>query len=99
MKYFIILFFSIFLLSPLYAENIVPPPAATPPKINVNTADIKALTQSVKGIGRKRAEAIIQYREKNGVFKSLNDLAKVPGLGKNFVEHHQADINRIFVLK
>jgi comEA protein len=52
-------------------------PAAT--KVNINMADEAALT-SVKGIGKSRAKAIIAYREKNGMFKSVADLTKVKGI-------------------
>jgi len=52
-------------------------PAAT--KVNINTADEAALT-SVKGIGKSRAKAILAYREKNGAFKSVDDLTKVKGI-------------------
>ena len=44
--------------------------------ININSADITTL-QKVKGISKKKAEAIISYRDKNGSFKSLEDLLKV----------------------
>ena len=56
--------------------------------ININTADKEAL-MSIKGIGEKRAEAIIAYRDQNGPFKSLDDLAEVKGVGKLFI-----DLNR-----
>ena len=49
-------------------------------KVNINTADEAAL-KSLKGIGEKRAKAIIEYREKNGSFKTVDDLAKVKGIG------------------
>ena len=51
--------------------------------INLNKADVDTLTQSFKGIGRKRAEAIVAYREANGEFKSLDDLALVKGIGRS----------------
>ena len=54
-------------------------------KINLNKADVETLTQSFKGIGRKRAEAIIAYREANGGFKSIDDLGLVKGIGKQFI--------------
>lgn len=54
-------------------------------KINLNTADVGTLTQSFKGIGRKRAEAIVAYREANNGFKSIEDLALVKGIGKQFI--------------
>jgi competence protein ComEA len=47
--------------------------------INVNAAPQIDL-ESVAGLLRSEARAIIEYREKNGPFKSLDDLKKVPGL-------------------
>jgi competence protein ComEA len=55
------------------------PPAAAAAKVNINTADEVSLA-SVKGIGEKKAKAIIAYREKNGQFKSVDDLTKVKGI-------------------
>ncbi len=49
--------------------------------ININHADIKHL-MNIKGIGEKRAKAIIQYRKSHGDFKSLEDLSQVKGLTK-----------------
>src|SRR5262245_19111617 len=48
--------------------------------VNINTATKEELT-SLKGIGEKRAQDIIDYRTKNGPFKSVDDLVKVPGIG------------------
>jgi len=48
--------------------------------VDLNTADMKAL-ESVKGIGPVKAKAIIDYRTKNGPFKSAEDLDKVKGFG------------------
>ena len=52
---------------------------ATAAKVNINTADEAGL-MSVKGIGEKRAKAIIEYRQKNGPFKTVDDLTKVKGI-------------------
>lgn len=49
-------------------------------KVNINSADAKTL-MSLKGIGEKKAKAILDYRKKNGKFKSLADLKNVPGIG------------------
>ncbi len=54
--------------------------------VNINTADKDALMTSIKGVGEKRAEAIIAYREQNGSFKSVEELAEVRGVGSSIVE-------------
>ena len=48
--------------------------------VDINSASLSLLS-FVSGIGSKRAENIIQYRVKNGVFKSKNELLKVKGIG------------------
>ncbi|MBI5409551.1 MAG: helix-hairpin-helix domain-containing protein [Nitrospirae bacterium] len=53
--------------------------------VNVNQATAKELA-SLPGIGKKKAEEIVSYREKNGKFKSLEDLKKVEGIGKDTFE-------------
>ena len=50
-------------------------------KVNINTADETAL-MSIKGIGKTKAQAIIEYRQKNGAFKTVDDLTKVKGIGE-----------------
>ncbi|ABM05153.1 competence protein ComEA helix-hairpin-helix repeat protein [Psychromonas ingrahamii 37] len=49
-------------------------------KININQATSQQLT-IVKGIGEKKAQAIIDYRTMNGDFADLNELVKVRGIG------------------
>lgn len=49
--------------------------------ININTANINELT-SLSGIGESKAKAIIEYREKNGYFKKIEDIMNVSGLGE-----------------
>ncbi len=44
--------------------------------VSINTADVTSL-QKVKGMSKKKAQAIVEYRDKNGPFKSLEDLLKV----------------------
>ena len=67
--------------------------AAEPQKININTASAEAL-MNLKGIGEKKAEAIIEFRETNGPFKRPEDLIKVPGVGPKTLE---ANKNKIAV--
>ncbi|EOH90176.1 helix-hairpin-helix domain-containing protein [Enterococcus pallens] len=54
-------------------------------KININTADATQL-QQLSGIGEKRAQDIINYREENGSFQSVEDLMKVSGIGQKTLE-------------
>lgn len=58
-------------------------------KVNINKANVESLVHVIKGIGKKRAQAIVKYRDEHALFKSIYDLAKVPGLGKHFVERHR----------
>jgi competence protein ComEA len=53
--------------------------------VNINTATLTELT-SLKGIGDAKAQAIISHREKNGAFKSVDDLKAVAGIGDKLVE-------------
>ncbi|HOS97721.1 MAG TPA: helix-hairpin-helix domain-containing protein [Deltaproteobacteria bacterium] len=49
--------------------------------INVNTATTEQLMM-LPGIGEKTAKAVVSYRQANGQFKSIDDVAKVKGIGK-----------------
>lgn len=60
--------------------------------VNINNADAKVISESLSGIGMKKAEAIVQYRAANGPFKTAMDLAKVKGIGEKTVEKNKADI-------
>jgi competence protein ComEA len=63
---------------------------ATP--VNINTADAKAISDALSGIGPKKAEAIIKYRTEKGLFKTTDDLLEVPGIGEKTIEKNKADI-------
>lgn len=68
-------------------------------KTNLNTADSHHLSNAMKGIGPKRAEAIVKYRETHPEgFKSIDDLSQVPGLGKNFVKNHIEELQKVFTI-
>jgi competence protein ComEA len=53
--------------------------------VNINTASQTEL-ESLQGIGPAKAKAIIEYREKNGSFVSIDDLEKVDGIGPGIIK-------------
>ena len=55
-------------------------------KLNINTADEAALQDQMIGIGATKARAIVQYREENGPFSSVDDLLEVKGIGVKTLE-------------
>jgi len=57
--------------------------------VNVNTADAATLSRELKGIGMKRAEAIVEYRRKFGPFKSPDELALVKGIGPAAIQKNR----------
>lgn len=60
--------------------------------VNINTADAQTLAENIKGIGPKKAQAIVTYRRENGSFKSIHDLAKVKGIGEKLVARNKSDL-------
>jgi len=59
--------------------------------VNINTASKEELT-TIKGIGDKRAQEIIDYRKKNGDFKSVDELEKVPGIGPGTMKQIRSQV-------
>lgn len=57
--------------------------------ININTATAKEL-QSLSGVGEKRAEAIVKWREDHGNFTSIEDLNKIKGVSQKWIEKNRA---------
>ncbi len=57
--------------------------------INLNTATASQLQSNLIGIGAKKAEAIVQYREKIGGFSSIEQLQDVQGIGKATLEKNR----------
>ena len=60
--------------------------------VNINTADAKTLARELDGIGPAKAQAIVDYRQKNGTFKTADDLLKVEGIGAKVLEQNRDNI-------
>jgi competence protein ComEA len=71
--------------------SLVPMVAWSGP-VNVNTADAGTLARELDGIGPAKAQAIVEYRQKNGAFKAPEDLLKVPGIGERVLEQNRGNI-------
>ena len=59
--------------------------------VNINTATLEEL-QTIKGIGKKKAEAILQYRKEHGPFRTKEDLLEVKGIGKKALEAIESQV-------
>ena len=64
--------------------------AATP--VNVNKADAATIASSLDGIGQSKAQAIVDWREAHGPFKTADDLAQVKGIGAATLERNREAI-------
>jgi len=84
MKLFQVIFISLFVALASLAVQADP--------VDINTANAMVISKTLKGIGLKKAQAIVAYREKNGKFKTVEDLAKVQGIGKKTVALNKANL-------
>lgn len=75
----------------LAAPTSTPQPPATPAKVNINTADARAL-EALPRIGPAMARRIVDYRQSHGPFKTVDDLLDVPGIGPATLEAIRAFI-------
>ena len=57
--------------------------------VNVNEADAQTIADVLKGVGLKRAQAIVAYRERHGKFYTLEELTAVRGIGKSTVARNK----------
>jgi len=61
--------------------------------VNLNTADAAALERDLVGIGAVKAKAIIEFREANGPFTSVDELLEVKGIGAATLEKNRAKLS------
>lgn len=55
-------------------------------KVNINTANAELISNSLKGIGLKKATAIVEYRKTYGPFQNIDELSSVSGIGEKTVQ-------------
>ena len=60
--------------------------------VNINKASAQEIADSLNGIGIKKAEAIVDYRKKEGNFSTLDELSNVKGIGEKTVAKNKNDI-------
>ena len=60
--------------------------------VNVNTADAATIAESLKGIGSVKAQAIVDYRQKHGAFRSVDELAQVKGISQKLINRNRSDL-------
>jgi competence protein ComEA len=80
------------LIPTLAAMLLIAPFVVHAEPVNVNTADAGALAKALNGIGPAKARAIVAYRDKNGPFKSVDQLALVEGITQKLIDKNRADI-------
>ena len=60
--------------------------------VNVNTADAQTLANELHGVGLSKARAIVAYRDANGPFTDIAQLANVKGIGARLLERNLDDV-------
>lgn len=76
----------------LAAMLLLAPLGAYAEPVNINTADAGALAKALNGVGPAKAKAIVAYRDKNGPFKSVDQLTMVEGITQKLLDKNRADI-------
>ncbi|MBX9444578.1 ComEA family DNA-binding protein [Dickeya chrysanthemi] len=64
--------------------------AADEEEVSINTATAEQLATVLNGVGLKKAQAIVSYREQNGPFTQIEQLQEVPGIGSALIERNQS---------
>ncbi|MDF3867036.1 ComEA family DNA-binding protein [Pseudomonas denitrificans (nom. rej.)] len=68
-------------------------PVAQVEAVNINTASVEELQKSLKGIGKVKAQAIIDYRTSSGPFTTVDQLLEVKGIGKGTLDKNRDRIS------
>jgi competence protein ComEA len=63
--------------------------------VDINTANAETLASSIDGVGERKARAIVEYREANGPFANVEDLANVKGIGLKTVDNNRNNLTAV----
>lgn len=63
-------------------------PQASSEKISINEATAEQLSAAMNGVGLKKAQAIVSYREQYGPFTTVEQLKEVPGIGTSLIDRN-----------
>jgi competence protein ComEA len=60
--------------------------------VNINAADAPTLAHELRGIGPVKAQAIVEYRQKHGAFRTVDELAQVKGISQKLIDRNRTDL-------
>ncbi|MDB4409567.1 helix-hairpin-helix domain-containing protein [Gammaproteobacteria bacterium] len=60
--------------------------------VDINTASASVLASAIDGVGESKAASIVAYRDANGPFSSVDDLANVRGIGAATIDKNRANL-------
>ncbi len=75
-----------------FAMLLTVPAVVLADPVDINTADAETLASSIDGVGTQKAIAIVKYREANGPFSSIDDLANVQGIGMKTIDRNRSKL-------
>ncbi len=78
---------------PASVQNAQEPISAQVGMVNLNTADELTLERELIGVGAVKAKAIIEHREANGPFTSVDELLEVKGIGAATLDKNRAKLS------
>lgn len=60
--------------------------------VNLNSADAATLASELKGVGMVKAQRIVDFRQKHGPFRTIDELAQVKGFSQKLIERNRTDL-------